>query len=169
MDDEPNAASALLDQGSYIAERRSGKVPVNLAKRWRRQAFGFVVLDGLIVKESVARERFGYSVYWPEVYICAVPHDYATIGGSLPDLARPIPGDRSLFDCGVMCCARSVESVLSAVLFLYVGALTSFWVSDAFRYSLFGLMGGCLLGLLGVAFDRWEETPRRCTTRPTAG
>jgi amino acid transporter len=62
-----------------------------------------------------------------------------------------------------------VMIVFSAVLFLYVAAITSFWVSDTFRYSLFGLMGGCLLGLLGVAFDRCEETPRRCTTRPTAG
>jgi hypothetical protein len=53
-----------------------------------------------------------------------------------------------------------VMIVLSAVLFLYVAAITSFWVSDAFRYSLFGLMGGCLLGLLGLALTRWEETPR---------
>jgi hypothetical protein len=53
-----------------------------------------------------------------------------------------------------------VMIVLSAVLFLYVAAITSFWVSDAFRYSLFGLMGGCLLGLLGLALTRWEETPQ---------
>jgi hypothetical protein len=45
-------------------------------------------------------------------------------------------------------------------LFLFVAAVTSFWVSDAFRYSLFGLMGGCLLGLLGLALSRWEETPQ---------
>ena len=53
-----------------------------------------------------------------------------------------------------------VMIVLSAVLFLYVAAITSFWVSDAFRYSLFGLVGGGLLGLLGLALTRWEETPR---------
>jgi hypothetical protein len=53
-----------------------------------------------------------------------------------------------------------VMIVLSAVLFLYVAAITSFWVSDAFRYSLFGLMGGCLLGLLGLALTRWEQTPQ---------
>ena len=53
-----------------------------------------------------------------------------------------------------------VMIVLSAVLFLYVAAITSFWVSDAFRYSLFGLTGGCLLGVLGLALTRWEETPK---------
>jgi amino acid transporter len=50
--------------------------------------------------------------------------------------------------------------VFSAGFFLYVAAITSFWVPDAFRYSLFGLMGGCLLGLLGLALTRWEETPK---------
>ena len=49
---------------------------------------------------------------------------------------------------------------LSAGLFLYVAAITSFWVPNAFKYSLFGLMGGCLLGLLGLALTRWEETPQ---------
>jgi hypothetical protein len=53
-----------------------------------------------------------------------------------------------------------VMIVLSAGLFLTVAAITSFWVSGAFRYSLFGFMGGCFLGLLGVALTRWEETPR---------
>ncbi|MGB9274335.1 MAG: hypothetical protein WCC08_03775 [Terrimicrobiaceae bacterium] len=53
-----------------------------------------------------------------------------------------------------------VMLVFSAALFLTVAAITSFWVSGAFRYSVFGFMGGCLLGLLGVALTRWEETPR---------
>jgi hypothetical protein len=53
-----------------------------------------------------------------------------------------------------------VAIFLSAGLFLYVAAITSFWVPDALRYSLFGLMGGCLLGLLGLALTRWEETPK---------
>ena len=44
-----------------------------------------------------------------------------------------------------------VMIVFSAVLFLYVAAITSLWVSDTFRYSLFGLVVGCLLGLLGLA------------------
>ena len=50
--------------------------------------------------------------------------------------------------------------VFSAVLFLYAAAITSLWVSDAFRYSLLSLMGGCLLGLLGLALTRWEQTPQ---------
>jgi hypothetical protein len=52
-----------------------------------------------------------------------------------------------------------VMLVFSAVLFLYGAAITSLWVSDAFRYSLFGLMGGCLLGLLGLGLTHWEQTP----------
>ena len=53
-----------------------------------------------------------------------------------------------------------VTIVLSAGIFLYVAAITSFWVPDAFRYSVFGLLGGCLFGLLGLALTRWEQTPR---------
>ena len=53
-----------------------------------------------------------------------------------------------------------VMIVFSAVLFLYVAAITSLWVSDTFRYSLFGLMVGCLLGLLGLALTRWEQMPQ---------
>jgi hypothetical protein len=37
-------------------------------------------------------------------------------------------------------------------VFLYVAVITSFWVPDAFRYSVFGLLGECLLGLLGLFF-----------------
>ena len=53
-----------------------------------------------------------------------------------------------------------VTIVLSAGFFLYVAALTNFWVPDAFRYSVFGLLGGGLLGLLGLTLTRWEHTPR---------
>jgi hypothetical protein len=53
-----------------------------------------------------------------------------------------------------------VMLVFSAVLFLYAAAITNLWVSDAFRYALFGLMGGSLLGLLGLALTRWEQTPQ---------
>jgi hypothetical protein len=51
-----------------------------------------------------------------------------------------------------------ITVVFSAGLFLSVAAITSFWVSNAFRYSLFGFTGGCLLGLLGLVFTQWEET-----------
>jgi len=50
--------------------------------------------------------------------------------------------------------------VLSAGFFLYVAAITTFWVPDAFRYSVFGLLGGGLLGVIGLALTRWEQTPR---------
>ena len=50
--------------------------------------------------------------------------------------------------------------MLSAGFFLYVAAITTFWVPDAFRYSVFGLLGGGLLGLIGLALTRWEQTPR---------
>jgi len=33
-------------------------------------------------------------------------------------------------------------------------------VPHAFSYSLIGLAGGVLLGLLGVSLTRWEQTPR---------
>lgn len=49
---------------------------------------------------------------------------------------------------------------LSVVVFLWAAAITSFWVPDAFRYSLFGLMGGGILGLLGLVLTRWEKTPQ---------
>ena len=59
-----------------------------------------------------------------------------------------------------------VMIVFSAMLFLYVAAITSFWVSDTFRYSLVGLMGGCLLGLLGLALTRWEQMPQALCCTP---
>ena len=47
----------------------------------------------------------------------------------------------------------------SAGLFLCVAGITSIWIPDAFRYSVFGLIGGCFLGLLGLILTRWEDTP----------
>jgi hypothetical protein len=52
-----------------------------------------------------------------------------------------------------------VAVALSAALFLVVAAVTSFWVPEAFTYSLMGLAGGALLGMLGLASSRWETTP----------
>jgi hypothetical protein len=53
-----------------------------------------------------------------------------------------------------------VMIALSAAFFLYVAAISSFWVPNALRYSFFGFFGGYLLGLLGLTLTRWEETPR---------
>ena len=50
--------------------------------------------------------------------------------------------------------------LISATLFLWVAAMTTFWVPKAFTYSLGGFAGGCLLGLLGLALTRWEPTPQ---------
>ena len=49
---------------------------------------------------------------------------------------------------------------ISTAIFLAGAAVTSVWVPQAFTYSLMGLAGGCLLGLLGLAWTRWEATPR---------
>ena len=48
--------------------------------------------------------------------------------------------------------------LLSAGIFIWVAALTNFWVPRAFEYSLIGMFSGCLLGLLGLALTRWEKT-----------
>lgn len=52
-----------------------------------------------------------------------------------------------------------VSMIISAGLFLWVAAITTLWVPRAFVYSLAGLMGGCVLGLLGLIATRWEKTP----------
>jgi hypothetical protein len=49
---------------------------------------------------------------------------------------------------------------LSAGLFLAGAAVTSVWVPKAFTYTLIGMAGGCLLGVVGLLMTRWEATPR---------
>ncbi len=48
---------------------------------------------------------------------------------------------------------------LSAVFFLSVTFLLSFWVWSAFRYALIGIGTGAIIGLLGLALTRWEDRP----------
>jgi hypothetical protein len=48
---------------------------------------------------------------------------------------------------------------MSAVLFLVGAGLTSVWVPTAFQSAVLGLLGGCLLGMIGLALTRWERTP----------
>jgi hypothetical protein len=50
--------------------------------------------------------------------------------------------------------------IVSTGLFLWVAAITSLWVPKALNYSLMGLTGGSLLGLLGLILTRWEKTPQ---------
>lgn len=53
-----------------------------------------------------------------------------------------------------------VSLLASAAIFLWAAAVTNFWVPNAFRYSLIGLIAGVLLGLLGLKVTRWEPTAR---------
>jgi hypothetical protein len=55
----------------------------------------------------------------------------------------------------------------SAALFLWVAALTNFWVPNAFRYSVIGFLAGVLLGLLGLKLTRWEPTARALYYTPS--
>ncbi len=55
----------------------------------------------------------------------------------------------------------------SAALFLWVAAMTNFWVPNAFRYSLIGFITGVLLGLLGLTLTRWEPTHRALYYTPS--
>jgi hypothetical protein len=47
----------------------------------------------------------------------------------------------------------------SAVLFLFVAFLMSFWLGPTLRFALVGMAIGALLGLLGLALTRWEIEP----------
>jgi hypothetical protein len=47
---------------------------------------------------------------------------------------------------------------VSVALFLLVAAVTTTWVPRALTYSLYGLAGGCFLGLVGLWMSRWEHT-----------
>src|SRR5262249_27772877 len=48
----------------------------------------------------------------------------------------------------------------AAILLLAGAAVTSAWVPRAFSYAVAGMAAGGLLGLLGLALSRWEETGR---------
>jgi hypothetical protein len=50
-----------------------------------------------------------------------------------------------------------VAIVLSIALFLAGAAVTNIWVPRALPSSVAGLLGGCLLGLGGLALTRWER------------
>jgi hypothetical protein len=50
-----------------------------------------------------------------------------------------------------------VGLAFSSALFLAGAAVTSLWIPNALTYSLLGLVGGCLLGLVGLALSRWDS------------
>ncbi len=47
-------------------------------------------------------------------------------------------------------------TIFSAVLFLFVAFLMSFWLGPTLRFALGGMAIGAVLGLLGLALTRWE-------------
>jgi hypothetical protein len=47
-------------------------------------------------------------------------------------------------------------TIFSAVLFLFVVFLMSFWLGPTLRFALAGMAIGAVLGLLGLALTRWE-------------
>jgi hypothetical protein len=49
---------------------------------------------------------------------------------------------------------------LSAALFVAGAAVTGIWVPEALRYTLAGMAGGCVLGVIGLALTRWEPSSR---------
>jgi hypothetical protein len=52
--------------------------------------------------------------------------------------------------------ANLTAVALSVVLFLAGTLITSRWIPEALTYTLYGLAGGCVLGLFGTALTRWE-------------
>ena len=50
--------------------------------------------------------------------------------------------------------------VLTAGIFLMGAAVTNVWVPNALRYAAMGLLGGCLLGMVGLWLTRWEYSAR---------
>lgn len=49
---------------------------------------------------------------------------------------------------------------VSSLMFLLSAGVMTAWVPGAFSSAVLGLVGGCVLGLLGLAATRWEATPR---------
>lgn len=59
-----------------------------------------------------------------------------------------------------------ISLLASATLFLWIAAMTNFWVPNAFRYSLIGFIAGVLLGLLGVRLTQWDRTESALYYKP---
>ncbi len=55
---------------------------------------------------------------------------------------------------------------LSIVLFLVGTLITSRWIPEARAYTLYGLAGGCVLGMIGTALTRWEYAGARLQYTP---
>lgn len=51
-------------------------------------------------------------------------------------------------------------SMLSAVILLVSAGISNIWIPDAFRYTIYGMGAGSLLGICGLMLTRWETTVR---------
>ena len=60
-----------------------------------------------------------------------------------------------------------VALCLSVAFFLTVAATTSIWVPRAFTYTVGGLAGGCVLGVIGLWLSRWEATAQALHYTPS--
>jgi hypothetical protein len=61
---------------------------------------------------------------------------------------------------GWLIAVNMVGIVLSCAFFLVGAAASSFWIPNAFAYSVLGMGVGCLLGALGLLLTRWEPSVR---------
>jgi hypothetical protein len=55
---------------------------------------------------------------------------------------------------------------LSVLLFLAGTLVTSRWIPEALAYTAYGLAGGCLLGVIGLALTRWDYVGGRINYTP---
>ena len=54
---------------------------------------------------------------------------------------------------------NAIAVLFSVGVFIFVAAITNFWVPQAFEFSLAGLATGAVLGVFGLLLTRWERTP----------
>ena len=59
---------------------------------------------------------------------------------------------------GWVAAVNIVGLALSVTLFLAGAAITNIWAPHALSYSLLGLGGGIVLGIVGLWLSRWERT-----------
>jgi hypothetical protein len=59
-----------------------------------------------------------------------------------------------------------IAVAFSAVLFVTGAFITSRWIPEALTYTLAGFGAGCVLGVLGIGFTRWEYAGRRLQYTP---
>jgi hypothetical protein len=58
---------------------------------------------------------------------------------------------------GWLAAINVVGLAISIALFLLAASLTNIWVPDVTQYTVAGLAGGALLGVLGLSLTKWES------------